>query len=839
MKPLFLTILFTVSALLTFAQTTKVKGVVTDASTKEPLPFVNVYFPSTTIGVTTDFNGYYYLETRAQVPGEIHVMLMGYESATAKIVQKGFSELNFELKPTSITLDAVTVKPDDSYVRSILKKISERKKYNNPEERPLFNCKIYSKMELDLTNIKPELKNKKLQKNFGFVFEHMDTSVVSGQRFLPIMITESNARYYHTKNPDFSREIIEASRISGIKEDYSLAQFTGHLHAKVNLYENYIDIFNIKFASPLSEYGTMFYNYFLIDSLAIEGRKTYKIRFHPKMKSAPVLDGEIHIDSASFALQSAHVKMIKGLNVNWIRDLVIDTQSELINDSIWFYKQDKLYVDFSVTMRDSSKVISFLGNRQVDYSQVDFTTPVPKEVLKLNNNVVIHENVLNNDEQYWAQARPYELSTKEQGIYKMVDSIKNVPLYHNIYTIVTTILNGYYDTKYLGFGPYYKLFSFNNLEGARFQLGTRTTNDFSKKLRLSGYIAYGTKDESFKGGGTIEYAPSRQPTRKFTLSFKRDAIQLGAGIDAFTEGNILSSLLSRGNSQRLSMVNKGTLSYEHEWTDGFNNVLSLETRRVGSNEYVPMYTPDSTRVSAVSSAAINLSTRISWNEVVSRDYFDKMYLFTEYPVITLDISIGLKGILKNSYNYYRVEGGVHYAVPIPPLGTSYITLKGGGVFGKVPYPLLKLHEGNGTYFNNPSAFSCMEFYEFASDAWVSLFYEHNFKGFFLGKIPLLKRLKWREAVSFRGVYGTLTKKNNGSRNYISQTNEPLNSKQPILLFPEGMSDLRKPYVEVGAGITNIFRIFRIDTYWRLTHRTNALGERANNFVVNFGMELNF
>lgn len=825
MKHLFLVILIICNSVLAFAQTTKVKGVVTDASTGEALPFVNVYFLNTTIGVTTDFNGYYYLETRSNIPGELNVMLLGYESKTAKVIKGGFNELNFALNPTSISLNAITVKPNDSYIRSILKNISNNKKYNNPEEQALFNCKIYSKMELDLTNIKPELKNKKLQKSFGFVFKNMDTSVISGQAFLPIMITESNAQYYHQKEPLFSREIIKASRISGIKEDYSLAQFTGHLHAKINLYNNYIDIFNIKFASPLSDHGSMFYNYFLIDSLKIDGRQTYKIRFHPKMHSAPVLDGEINIDSATFALQSAHVKMIKKLNVNWIRDLVIDTKSELINDSIWFYKQDKLYVDFSVTMRDSSKVISFLGNRQVDYSNVDFKTPIPKEILKLNNNVVINEDVLKNDDNYWEKVRPYELSKKEQNIYKMVDSIKHVPLYHNIYTIVNTILTGYYNTKYIGIGPYYKLLSFNNLEGLRFQLGMRTTSDLSKKFRLTGYAAYGTKDETFKGGGTLEYAPSRQPTRKFTLSFKRDAIQLGAGIDAFTEGNILSSLLSRGNSQRLSLVNKGLISYEHEWTEGLSNVISFETRRVASNKYVPMYTPDSTCVNSVHSAAINLSTRISWDEVVSRDYFDKLYLFTEYPVITLDVSIGLKGIFKNSYNFYRIEGGIHYAVPIPPIGTSYFTIKGGCIFGKVPYPMLKLHEGNGTYFNNPSAFSCMEFYEFASDAWVSLFYQHNFKGFFLGKIPLLKNLKWREAISIKGVYGTLSKKNN--------------LEKPILLFPEGMSDLKKPYVEMGVGITNIFRIFRVDTYWRLTHRYKETGEKNNNFVVNFGIELNF
>ena len=154
---------------------------------------------------------------------------------------------------------------------------------------------------------------------------------------------------------------MKASRISGIEEDYSLAQFTGHLHVNVNLYDNYINIFEVNFASPLSEHGLMYYKYFLVDSVQKEGRKIYKIRFHPKGKSTPVFDGEVNIDSTTWALESARLRMAKGLNVNWIRDLAIENTNELINDSTWFLKQDKILADFTVQMKDSSKLISFMG----------------------------------------------------------------------------------------------------------------------------------------------------------------------------------------------------------------------------------------------------------------------------------------------------------------------------------------------------------------------------------------------------------------------------------------------------------------------------------------------
>lgn len=827
------------------AQTTKVKGTVKDASTGEPLPFVNVWFPGTTVGVTTDFDGVYTIETRQSVPATLKAEMMGYEGSEGKITPGGFTELNFALKPLSIMLEGVTVKADDKKVRAFMQKVHERKKYNNPDEYESSQSKVYSKMELDIANVDPLLKIKFLKKNFGFVEDYMDTSAISGIPYLPIMITESSARHYRQKDPPLSREIIDASRISGIEEDYSLAQFTGHLHANVNLYDNYIDIFYIKFASPLSEHGFMYYNYYLIDSLQVDGRKTYKLRFHPKMKSAPVLDGEFTIDSTTMALRDAHVKMVKGLNVNWVRDLAIDVENQLVNDSTWFNKREKLYADFSVTMSDSSKIVSFLGHREVSYSDVAINQPTPKEVLKLNTNVVIDENVLQNDPAYWEKERPYALTQKEQNIYNMVDSIQNVPIYNTLYNIVSALFGGYYELGKIELGPYYKLFSFNNLEGARFQAGIRTTSDWSKKIRLGGYAAYGTKDKEWKGGGTVEYMLGKQPTRKFTATYRRDALQLGAGSDAFTEGNIMGSLLSKGNSQRLSMVNRGSLSYEHEWTDGITTIWSADINRIAGNRYVEMYTPDSTFISAVRSASIGFGARLSWNEMVNRDHFDKMYLGSDYPIITANIRAGLKDLWKGSYNYLRGEIGIGYDLALPPLGTSYFRIQAGKIWGKVPYPFLKLHEGNGTYFNSEGAFACMDFYEFASDTWVQWFWEHNFKGFFLGKIPLLKKLKWREVVSFRGVVGTLEDKNNGSAEYISRHTDPATGQfapgaaQPYLLFPAGMSGVSKPYFEAGVGITNIFRLFRVDSYWRLNHRHNYLGEKTTAWVINFGVELKF
>ena len=828
MRSLFVILNFLLVSVIADAQTTRVRGRVTDAKTGEPIPMVSVAFVGTTVGITTDFEGVYALEIRDTVT-LLQVSLLGYETQSRRVVRGAFNAVDFELEPVSIGLDAVVVKPGPNPAHPILRHVIRNKPRNNPDEIDRYSCATYTKMELDLANLKPYFKSKRLQRNFGFVFEHMDTSAVTGKTYLPVMITEASAEYFYRKSPSFSREIIRASRISGIEEDYSFAQFTGHLHGNVNFYDNYIDIFNVRFASPLSDHGLMFYDYYLVDSLQIDSRKTYKIRFHPRGTSTPVLDGEVNIDSATYALQSARVKMARGSNVNWIRQLEMETENQFVDGKQWFKKQDKLLADFSVVMSDSSKITSFVGRRLIEYSDVRLHREIPEEVLRLDNNVVIDDEVLNNDERFWDTIRPYTLSEKEKAIYQMVDSIKQVPLYRNIYTVINTIFGGYYNTKYVGFGPYYKVFSFNRLEGIRFQLGMRTTSDFSKHVRLTGYAAYGTKDEQFKGGGTVEYAFSRQPTRKLTLSASHDVLQLGAGINAFTTGNILSSILSRGGSERLSMVNQGEVDYLHEWRQGIESTYGVQVRKIFSNRYVPMWRPDSTWVGSVESASIRIGTRFSKDEMQVRRYFDKYYMGSDYPILTFNFTAGIKGIFRNDYEYYRLEGSLQYDLDLPPIGTSRIAVGGGKIFGRVPYPLLQLQPGNGTYFYDPYAFSCMNYYEFASDAWVALFYEHNFNGFFLGKIPLMRRLKWREVFTFKGVYGTLEARNDGS----------LPDTRALLLFPRGMSSVRKPYLETGVGIDNIFRIFRVDAIWRLTHRHKVPGQNVQNFAVNFGMNLKF
>ena len=803
------------------AQTTRVKGRVTDKQTGEPIPFAAVYLEGTTIGVSTDLEGYYAFETRDKSANILTASIIGYEAVSFVIVPGSYSEINFQLQELENRLNAAIIKPDNRYMKRILHQIAEARDRNNPERYDSYSCDTYTKIELDMVNPKNFLSKILIPKPFNFVYDYTDTSGVSGQPYLPSLIAESTATRLHASNPDRSHEVIHASRISGFNPTNTLKQYTGSMPLKVNFYENFINAFDVEFPSPMSPGGTLYYNYFLIDSLQVEARKTYRIRFHPKKAiSSPAFDGEMLIDAEDWGLREMHAKMKKDGKVNWLRDVVIDVKNQRLGDSTWFFDNEKLYADFSVTMRDSSKMVSFLGRREINYSnpkigdeaalQIDSTGGMGKYKVRVEKDAGYKDNA------YWDSVRPYDLSERERNIYHMIDTLQSVPLYQGMYKMINMLATGYLEAKYIGFGPYYKLFSFNDVEGFRINMGARTTKDLSRKFRITGFLAYGFRDAELKGGGMAEVMFGNQPFRKLTIDINKDLVQLGKGNGIISTGsNLFNSLFARQGGRKFSPLFRASVCYSHEFTEGVTGNISLEHMTFYSNKHVPMVTPGGEELRYVTSNRLHLQTRLSWGETFTRGIFDKTNFYSKYPVVTIDVIGGVKGITPRDVTFLQTEATMDWKLRLPPVGTSKIHLNGGHIQGKVPYMMLKLHEANSNFYYDINSFTCMKPYEFASDTWVTLFYEHNFGGFFLGKIPVIKKLQFQEVFTLKTTYGFLSERN----------------REGTLQFPEGLKELKYPYVEIGAGITNILRMFRVDCFWRVTH---GMKVRAT-----FGVELKF
>ncbi|PVX50896.1 carboxypeptidase-like protein [Balneicella halophila] len=807
-KHLLIYIILAVATVPALAQPTKIRGTVIDATTKEPIPFASVVFVGTTIGASTDFDGNYFLETREDVDS-VEISYIGYLEQIIPVNKHGFKTINVALQENTAMLDEVVIVADkhrENPTHRIIRGIIANKKRNNPERSNSFQYDSYTKMEMSLTNINEKFKKKKLLKDFNFVFDYVDTSALTGKAYLPFMISETKSEVYHSNNPKLTKEIIKANKISGFDGDNaSVSQFTGQLYQDFNIYDNYILLFEQGFISPFNSSGLLFYKYYLTDSIQRDNKLQYNISFQPKNPKDATFTGEFWVTADDFAVTSVKMRINNKVNVNWVNDVMISEEFNLMEDSIWFWKNRKLTVDFMLLKKDTTQHKGFLGTSTIHFDNVVFNKPMPEQFAKAKNNILIDAEVYEKGDDYWDEARPYELSKSEKGIYEMVDSIKSVPIYQTYVDIISTVLTGYYDFGDFEIGPYYKLLSFNDIEGTRFQFGGRTTSDFSSKIRLSGHLAYGTDDNEWKYGiGTLyKFSEKNDLWESASVNYTHDMEQLGKGSSPFlTAGNILASLLSRGDTDKLTLQNELNLNYEKEWVENFSTKLTFRYKELIPSDYVP-FTPandvDNLIGESIKTNEIELSTRWSPRAKVIRRTFSRMQITSSLPILNLKMAVGL-----GDYKYQKVDFLMEHTLPVYPIGHTYYTLRGGKIFGDAPFPLLHLHEGNETYVYDTYAYNLMDYYEFASDTYASIGAEHHFMGFLFNKIPLLKKMNLRTVVTGKALWGTLSDNNN-------RMNAPL-------LFPEGLSDLSKPYFEAGVGIENIFKIARIDAVWRLSHR---------------------
>ena len=306
---------------------------------------------------------------------QIHNLNLGVESIRRK-------EVNFALEQNPAELTGAVVKPDNERIRRFLKKLDERRDRHNPLSYPAWSVPLYTRMELDATHAEGLVNFPLFRKALAPMEACKDTSAVTGAEYYPVLLSETQSTLYHSNDPSVDKEVIEANRITGVDPDNFLTQFSGQYLFKANLYENTLSLFNLNLPSPVASSGHPFYDYYLVDSLMVEGRKTYCLRFHPKpLVTSPALDGQIDIDAEDFAIRSARVRVSDKSNINWIRHIDYSLDYTRLPSSQWFPQEESVFIDFSISTNDNSKVISFLGNRMLIYSDASYGAFAEAEAL--------------------------------------------------------------------------------------------------------------------------------------------------------------------------------------------------------------------------------------------------------------------------------------------------------------------------------------------------------------------------------------------------------------------------------------------------------------------------
>ncbi|MBK8845944.1 MAG: carboxypeptidase-like regulatory domain-containing protein [Bacteroidetes bacterium] len=782
-----------------FAQTI-ITGKVTDELTNEPLPFVAVVFKGSQAGVNTDFNGAYSIKTNTP-SDSLLFSIVGYKQVAMPVKKNQTQVINVLMKVNRVELLEVVVKAGENPADIMLKKIIERKDANNKRNLEYYQCEVYSKLEFDMTNIPDKVKNSRVVKPFSFIFEKMDSSESNEKPFLPFFITENLSDFYFKNSPKTTQEVIKASKVSGL-ENATVTQFLGDMYQNINVYNNFIYLFGKDFISPISGFGQAYYKYYLTDSASLDGRWCYKMKFKPRRKQELTFTGDFWVHDTTFAIKKMTMRIAEDANINFINDMAIVQEYTCLHDTLWMQSRDILVIDFA-TKEDG---LGMIGRKTGSYKKYIVNQKIDDKIFTPAENIRVLEGSEKKGEVFWNDARHDSLNAREKQIYAMVDTIKSLPAFKTYVDLITLFVTGYKDFGALEFGPYFTFASFNTYEGFRLRLGGRTSNEISERLQLEGYVAYGFKDEDFKFGGGLRYIIDRKPRTTIGLNYRDDIRQLGQSDNAFQDDNILSSVFRRSPATKLTKIITQKIYLEREWFDGFSNRISFTKSELSpiaplSYAYYPMSDTNAAPREFLNSSEVSFYTRFYYREKFVAGKVDRISIGSRWPIIQANYTVGLKGVLNSDFTYHKVSIRVTDDISFKPFGYTYMIAEAGKIFGTVPYPLLQVHQGNESYFYDYAAYNLMNFYEFVSDAYLSVIATHHFNGIFLDKFPLLRKLKWREVATARIVYGSLSEKN-----------------RLILKDPSAFSSLKsKPYFETGVGIENIFKIIRIDFLWRQTY----------------------
>lgn len=814
MKQVFLILIVLLSCGFSVEAGVTVKGRVLDMDDKQPVPYANVVFKNTTIGVMSDANGFYTLSTDTDVQYLV-VSAIGYVKQEVKIEGESPIRIDVQLQKDVYEINEIVILPTGNPAHRILKNVIRNKKKNNPKELPNWKSEIYNKVQVDLKNIKRPKKSSKLFKQFDFVFEHIDTLADNGKTYLPAFISETQSDFYHFRNKE-DREIIKANQASGFSTDI-ITQFSGQFYQDFNVYDNFIFLSDVGLVSPINDQGLQHYRYYLTDSVQTEKGKQYKLKFKPKRKFDPAFSGHMWIADSAFAVVNVEMRMDRKVNVNFVRNFALGNWF-VQQDQKWVPQKQYVFVDFNVNQGKKDKMLGMLGRKTTIYGKFEFN-PEVVEVKKMKAPTRIDSNALTKTDTDWSEIRPEPLSVQESAIYTMVDSIQNVPVFKTIADYAQMLALGYKEMGKVELGPYYYLYSHNKVEGARVRLGLRTLKSFNENIRLSGFMAYGFGDERIKYGGGVEYFLNKNPLDKIEIKYSHDYELLGRSKNAFSSSNILSTILSRNPNSSLLMQNKFDMEYQKEWFPGLLNGLRLRVQKLFSAPYVPFINETGNYKNAVRTTELRLRTRLAMNERVLIGDFDRYSYGSEKPIVTLDATWGINNLFNSNYGFFKLDLDVFDRWYMNPIGYWDVYFTAGKIWGDVPFPLLKLHEANETYVFDVWAASLMNYYEFVSDEYASLYVEHHLQGFLFNKLPLLRRLKWREVVGFRTIWGDLDK-----------------TKHKQLQFPTQMSGFdKRPYMELSVGIENIFKIFRVDGVKRL----NYYHDDASKYGMRVSMQFKF
>lgn len=846
---LFLT--FVLSANSTHAQTVyTVTGLVTNATTGEPIPFASVALVGRKNGTITDETGRYKLVAKL-LSDSLAVSSMGFKTLRLAIdPERSTQAVDFKLKPAGMALQEVTVRAGENPAWRVLRQVRKNRDLNDRKRLAAYEYDSYVKTDIALSHVSDRMRSNPLIKRINQAMSKYDSVVDDeGHKLLPLLASESVSRYYFRDSPERKREDVRKTRIKGVAVDDAglSSQLLGGTNlVSQNFYDNYIPILGKDFASPIGDNWKNWYEFFLADTIRIGDYVCYEIQFDPKRKEDLAFVGKAWIDTTSFALCQIEARVGSGANLNYVRSLSIEQELESTIDTAaggtgtagWLPVSIRLLANLTGVGKQS------LGLRaQVVLRNNNIVVNRPHPVGFYEQAIEPSDTVATTNDAFWHHvqrdlAGSDSLSKEDLKTREVIAKLRSVPAVKKAEAVGQILVTGFYKLGGFDIGPYPYLFAVNSVEGLRTRLGFRTNEQFSRNWVLRGYLAYGTLDNQFKYGAEMDYLFSRQHWTMAGVRVANDLERLGLTPELIG-GNRIFYALSRFGRYR-----GGYQSYQKEIffkTEPVKGVLLTAT--LGSRTFNPLFpfhyrlNPDmgdqSPLRSDIDDAYWSIEARLARKEKYIMDGNERITLGTKRaPVLTIRYTRGLES-LGSSYNYHRITMRAQQSLRVGTLGRMTYLLSAGYTPDVMPAPLLFPHIGNPTPLLTPNTFNRMQFYEFVSDRFAAVHIQHKFEGLFFNRIPGIRKLNWRLLASFDALWGSLSKENQAV-----SSRKPLPGNTRPIYF--GALDGNRPYMEAGYGIENIFKLIRIQAIHRLNYLDDGPnGIPLNSFALKASATINF
>lgn len=828
----------------------QIRGKVTDADTGSPIPSVNVYYlHRNAMGTATHVDGKYSLSAPVQ-SDTLVFSCVGFKTFKVPVRAGSKRTINVRMQDLERELSELQVKPKKQKYRrkdnpavELMRKVIAAKGANDLKHNDYYHFNKYQRITLAFNNITQEFMDSSFLRRYPLLLRQVEVCPQTRTRILPVTYTETASEHIYRKEPEAQRDFVRATHSEGVNDLFTMSDISSvilkRFFTDVNIYDNSISLLERHFTSPLSSVNAIsFYQYFIMDTLDIEGDRCIELSYVPQNPQDFGFSGRLWIlDDGTFRVKRCLVTLPVRSAVNFISNLVIEQDFETLPNGQRVLVKDNMIIEMGAL----KKFHNLLVKRITTYSNFSLD-PVPdvefekKEVLREGNHVVT-------DRQFWDEHRTDTLTASEEKLATLVPEMSQKRGFGWIVWIVRAFVENYVETSpptkknYVDFGPVNTIVSSNFIDKLRFRASAQTTANLNPHLFLKGYVAYGIRDRKWKYEGQVEYSflrkqysPEEFPRNSITLSTRYDVMAPADAMLPTDKDNVFVSMKTQTVDQ-MSYFRTYNLRYLYEFDNHFS--LSAQLRHITQNPTGSLFyrTLSGLDVFELKQSEASLTLRYAPGEMLLTTKQRRRPVNHNNPVYTLMHTTGFKGLLGGDYASNYTEMSVYQRFWLNSYGRLDIYACAGAQWNRVPFPLLIMPAANNSYIIHRHMFNMINNMEFMNDRFVSLDVQWDLSGKLFNRIPLLKHLKWREVFGFKTLYGTLTDKNNPALHPGADDLYEFPSRNGV---PTSWTMGSTPYMEVNVGIHNIFKIIRIDYVRRLNY-LNFPGVKKNGvrFVLQF------